>query len=141
MSTLAPARVPAAPAAGPAAASFDAFLSALREPDTEAPVLSARRYVAALNIDLQTLADQAHVHRNTVTRAPQSASVQQFLREAIRVIRAATDLSGDVQRALFWYRNEPLAVFDYQTAETLVSAGRADDVVRYVASLEAGAAG
>nr|WP_055141447.1 DUF2384 domain-containing protein [Burkholderia plantarii] len=130
-----------ASAGGPASASFDAFLSGLREPDTVAPVLSARRYVAALNIDLQTLADQAHVHRNTVARAPQSAGVQQFLREALRVIRAATDLSGDVHRALFWYRNEPLAVFDYQTAETLVSAGRADDVVRYVAALDAGAAG
>ncbi|MDA0574121.1 DUF2384 domain-containing protein [Burkholderia gladioli] len=141
MSTLAPAREPGPSVGGLGSASFDVFLSALREPDTTAPVLSARRYVAALNIDLQTLADQAHVHRNTVARAPQSASVQQFLREAIRVIRAATDLSGDVQRALFWYRNEPLAVFDYQTAETLVSAGRADDVVRYVASLEAGAAG
>ncbi|ABO58995.1 DUF2384 domain-containing protein [Burkholderia vietnamiensis] len=135
---------PAASAATPTGAapvSFEAFLSSLREPDTAAPVLSARRYVAALNIDLQTLADQAHVHRNTVARAPESASVQHFLREAIRVIRAATDLSGDVYRALFWYRNEPLAVFDYQTAETLVSAGRAEDVLRYIVSLEAGAAG
>jgi hypothetical protein len=143
MNPLATAR-PAASAATPAGAapaSFEAFLSSLREPDTAAPVLSARRYVAALNIDLQTLADQAHVHRNTVARAPESASVQHFLREAIRVIRAATDLSGDVHRALFWYRNEPLAVFDYQTAETLVSAGRAEDVLRYVISLEAGAAG
>ncbi|WP_246793851.1 DUF2384 domain-containing protein [Burkholderia perseverans] len=128
-------------APGVVPASFEAFLNSLREPDTLAPVLSARRYVAALNIDLQTLADQAHVHRNTVARAPQSATVQQFLREAMRVIRAATDLSGDLPRALFWYRNEPLAVFDYQTAETLVSAGRVDDVVRYVASLQAGAAG
>ncbi|WP_175949487.1 DUF2384 domain-containing protein [Burkholderia vietnamiensis] len=143
MNTLATPRPAgsAATPAGAAPASFEAFLSSLREPDTATPVLSARRYVAALNIDLQTLADQAHVHRNTVARAPESASVQHFLREAIRVIRAATDLSGDVHRALFWYRNEPLAVFDYQTAETLVSAGRAEDVLRYVISLEAGAAG
>lgn len=97
--------------------------------------------MAALNIDLQTLADQAHVHRNTVARAQKSALVQHFLREAIRVFRAATDLSGDVHRSLFWYRNEPLTVFDYQTAETLVSAGRTDDVLRYIVSLEAGAAG
>lgn len=56
-------------APGVVPASFEAFLNSLREPDTLAPVLSARRYVAALNIDLQTLADQAHVHRNTVARA------------------------------------------------------------------------
>lgn len=70
-------------------------------------MLSARRYVAALNIDLQTLADQAHVHRNTVARASESVSVQYFLSEAIRVIRAATDLSGDVHRALLSRRFTP----------------------------------
>jgi hypothetical protein len=126
-----------------ATASVDQFFTSLHDPDTSAPVLSARRYIAALNIDLRTLAKQAHVHRNTVARAPESESesVQQFLREAIRVIRAATELSGELRRALFWFRNEPLVVFDYQTAETLVAAGRADDVLRYVTSLEAGAAG
>jgi len=67
--------------------------------------------------------------------------MQRFLRDALRVIRAATDLAGDVSKALFWYRNEPLPVFDYKTAEQLVSDGRADDVLRFVASLEAGAAG
>jgi len=53
-------------------------------------------------MDLQTLAAQAHVHRNTLSRAPASESVQRVLREALLVIRAAADLSGDVDRALFW---------------------------------------
>ncbi|MBY8610678.1 DUF2384 domain-containing protein, partial [Burkholderia arboris] len=70
-----------------------------------------------------------------------SESVQKFLRDALRIIRAATDISGDVQRALFWYRNEPLPTFDYKTAEQLVSEGRTEDLLRYVTSLEAGAAG
>jgi len=59
----------------------------------------------------------------------------------LRIIKAATDLNGDLHRALFWYRTEPLSVFGYKTAERLVSEGRTDDVLRYVASLEAGAAG
>jgi hypothetical protein len=46
-----------------------------------------------------------------------------------------------VNQALFWYRNEPLPVFDYKTAEQLVSDGRTDDLLRYVSSFEAGAAG
>ncbi len=87
------------------------------------------------------LADEFGVHRNTIRRAPASESVQRFLREALRVIRAATDLSTDVTRALFWYRNEPLPPFGYKTAEQLVSEGRTEDVLRYIASLEAGAAG
>ena len=121
--------------------SFDAFLSSLQDPELPGPTVSPRRFSQALQIDLQTLAEQAGVHRNTVSRAPASASVQRFLREAVRVIRAATDLSGDVDKALFWYRNEPLQPFGYKTAERLVSEGRSDDVLRYVMSLEAGPAG
>jgi len=72
-----------------------------------------------LHIDLQMLAEQAHVHRNTIARAPGSPGVQGFLREALRIIKAATDLNGDINKALFWYRNEPLSVFGYKTAERL----------------------
>jgi hypothetical protein len=120
---------------------YDHFVEYLRDPDTPGPVLSAKRFSLALHIDLQTLADQAHVHRNTISRAPASQGVQRFLRDALKVIKAGTDISGDVNRALFWYRNEPLSAFGYKTAEQLVSEGRTDDVLRYVASLEAGAAG
>jgi len=126
---------------GRAAASFDRFMASLRDPEDPAPIVSARRFGEALHIDLQTLAQQAHVHRNTISRQPASESVQRLLRDALRVIRAGTDISGDVPKALFWYRNEPLPVFNYKTAEQLVSEGRADDVLRYVSSLETGAAG
>ena len=121
--------------------TFQHFVDFLRETDTPAPVLSPQRFSQALHIDLQMLAEQAHVHRNTITRAPGSRGVQEFLREALRIIKAATDLSGDLNKALFWYRNEPLSVFGYKTAERLVSEGRTDDLLRYIASIEAGAAG
>ena len=87
------------------------------------------------------MAEQAHVHRNTIARAPASRGVQDYLRESLRVIKAATDVSGDVNKALFWYRNEPLSAFGFKTAETLVSAGRTEDVLKYVMSIEAGASG
>lgn len=121
--------------------TFQHFVEFLREAETSAPVLSPKRFSLAMHIDLQTLAEQAHVHRNTISRAPGSRGVQDFLREALRVIKAATDLNGDLNKALFWYRNEPLSVFCYKTAERLVSEGRTDDLLRYVASIEAGAAG
>jgi hypothetical protein len=121
--------------------NFAGLMEFLRDQEVGAAALSPKRFSEVLSIDLQTLAAQAHVHRNTLSRAPASASVQNFLREALRVIRAATDLSGDVDRALFWYRNEPLQPFGYKTAEQLVSEGRTEDVLRYVASLEVGAAG
>src|SRR5690348_2422448 len=99
--------------------SFDEFMNSLRDPAFSAPIVSARRFSDALHIDLQTLAKQAGVHRNTLSRMPASESVQRFLREALRVIRAATDTHGCVRQALFWYRNEPLSAFGYQTAEQL----------------------
>ena len=121
--------------------TYQHFIDYLKDPDPSAPVLSPKRFSQALNIDLQMLAEQAHVHRNTISRAPGSRGVQDFLREALRIIKAATDLTGDLNKALFWYRTEPLAVFGYKTAERLASEGRTDDVLRYVTSLEAGAAG
>ena len=120
---------------------YDHFLEYLRDPDTPGPVLSPKRFSQALHIDLQTLAEQAHVHRNTISRAPTSQGVQRFLRDALKVIKAGTDIAGDVSRALFWYRNEPLTAFGYKTPEQLVSEGRTEDLLRYVASMEAGAAG
>lgn len=122
-------------------ATYQHFVDFLRDPDSPAPVLSPKRFSQAMHIDLQTLAEQAHVHRNTIARAPASRGVQDFLREALRVIKAATDLNADLGKALFWYRNEPLSAFGYKTAERLVSEGRTDDLLRYVASIEVGAAG
>lgn len=67
--------------------------------------------------------------------------MRDFLCEALRIIKAVTDLNGDLNKALFWCRNEPLSVFGDKTAERLASEGRTDDLLRYIASIEAGAAG
>jgi len=122
--------------------NFEGFLDFIRERGTnEASVLSPSRYIQVLGMDLQTLAAQAHVHHNTIRRAPSAEKVQKFLREAIRIIRAASDISGDIDRAIFWYRNDPIPIFGYKTGETLVTEGRTEDLLRYIESLEAGEAG
>ena len=72
---------------------------------------------------------------------PSSAPRESGSRDARRVIRAATDLSGKAHGAAFWFRNESLPAFGLKTAEQLVSEGRAEDVLRYLASLEVGTAG
>ena len=50
-------------------------------------------------------------------------------------------MTGDEQRAVFLPRNEPLRVFRYKTADMLVQAGQADDVVAYLESIASGAIG
>lgn len=121
--------------------NFDDFMDFLRDREIGGVALSPKRFCEVFNMDPQTLAERAHVHLSTLNHAPASESVQRFLRETLRVIRAATDLSGEVENALFWYRNEPMQPFEYKTPERLVSEGKADDLVSYVASLEAGATG
>lgn len=75
------------------------------------------------------------------THSTSSENYHVLSHDARRVIQAATDLSRDVQSALMWYRNEQLPPFNFKTAEQLVTEGRTDAVLRYTASLEAGAAG
>jgi hypothetical protein len=103
---------------------FTGFVQHLREPGLPPAVISPRRFSAALNVDLKTLAAWSHVHRNTVQRAPGSEAVQAYLRQALQVIRAAIDRCGGIEATLFWFRNEPLPDFNFETpARTVSSVG------------------
>ena len=121
--------------------NFDQFLNYLQDIETGTASLSPKRYGQVLRLDMQTLAAQAHVHRNTISRAPDAESVQRYLRESIRVMRAAVDITGSVEKAIFWFKNNPLATFDYKTPQELVSEGKTEALVRYIQSLQAGFAG
>ena len=59
-----------------------------------------------------------------------------------KVLAAATAVAGgDLEAAILWYRNEPLALFDCKTAESLVAEGRAADVLNLLESFQAGFVG
>ncbi|WP_423379490.1 hypothetical protein [Burkholderia sp. LMG 32019] len=62
-------------------------------------------------------------------------------RDVLEVLSATAEVSGDRWRAIRWFRNEKLSVFDDKTAEQLVLEGRRDDVLRYLKALDTGAAG
>lgn len=119
---------------------FDGFLEFLNG-ETNRPVISPRSFALVFNFDLQSLAAAARVHRNTITRAPESEGVQRYLRESVRVVRAAADVSHSIEKAIYWYRNHPIPAFDYKTGQQLISEGRTDDVVTYLQSLRQGFAG
>lgn len=115
------------------------FMQDIQLDDT--PLISPVRFAEKLAMEQQELATFAHVHRNTISRLPTSAALQDYLRQSVRVIAAAADVRGDTDAAAYWYRNQPLAPFGYKTAVQVVSEGKADDVIRYIESIEAGAAG
>lgn len=121
--------------------NFDGFMSYLHDVEASPASISPKRYGQALHVDMQTLAAKAHVHRNTLRRAPEAESVQRYLRDSVRVIRAAVDVVGSVEQAIFWYKNNPVPTFDYKTPQDLVSEGRTDALIRYIQSLQAGFAG
>ena len=52
----------------------------------------------------------------------------------IRAISAATALTGDVDKALYWFLNEPIADYRHRTAAELVAEGHTDAVLTYLRS-------
>jgi len=119
--------------------TFQTFIAGLQLDDT--PLISPARFAESLALEQQQLASFAHVHRNTVARLPRSPVLQEYMREAVRVIQAASIVSGDTKKALFWFRNAPLQPFGYKTAEQLVSDGKTEGLLKYLESIDAGATG
>lgn len=118
--------------------TISGFIESLQEPRT--PYISPKRFSAALGVQVAGLANLAGVHRNTM-RNPASERLQDKLREMVRVISAAATLTGDVSKAIFWYRNEPIADYDHKTAAELVAEGHVEAVMAHLRDLENGASG
>ena len=111
-----------------------------REPDHA--YLSPRRIGNALGLQIQSVAERARVSRNTPAARPQNESLQQYLRDVVRVLTAAESVAADDrQRVIFWFMNEPLQDFDYQTPDALVRTGKAQVVIDYIESIAGGATG
>lgn len=120
--------------------SFDALLGRLKD-DSRPANISPVKFAETLDYPFQMIAKLAHVHRNTVRNNPYSPDLQSYMRDAVRVLQAAADLRGDVNEALFWFKNHPIRDFDRKTADRLIADGKAEAVLRYLRSLEAGASG
>jgi uncharacterized protein (DUF2384 family) len=112
------------------------FLTEVMEP--QKGVISPQRLSSVLHITLGRLSELAQLHRNTLTRHPESPDVQQRLGEIVRIISLAAGLVEDQQRAIVWFRHQPLSGFDNKTAEELVAAGHADAVLEHLAMLSDG---
>lgn len=118
---------------------FPGFAEEFRAPGET--VIEPERFAAALNLQIQELAQLAHVHRATVSEAPGNAKLQSFMREVLRVLSAVFELVRDRQRAIYWYRNAPIPEFQHRTAEQLVAEHKADAVLSYLASMSSGSSG
>lgn len=112
------------------------FLVDVMEP--QKGLISPQLMSHVLHISLARLSQITKLHRNTLTRNPDSPDVQQRLGEVARIVSLAAELVGDQQRAIVWFRHQPLSGFDNKTAEELVAAGHADAVLEHLAMLSDG---
>ena len=121
------------------ACGFLGFAEEFRAPDQ--PVIQPDRFAQALNLRLQDLARLAGVHRTTVTETPANARLQHYLREALRALSGAYEVTQDRDRSIFWFRNTPIPEFGHRTAERLVAEGKTEVIIRYLTSITAGSSG
>ncbi|RVU15661.1 hypothetical protein [Methylobacterium oryzihabitans] len=115
------------------------FMDELREPRT--PYISSERFARRLGLSKDTLARMAGVHRNTLRTNPGAEALQIRLREMIKVIVAASQFTRDIDKALYWFMNEPIADYRNRTAADLVSDGHLEAVLAYLEDLGNGATG
>ena len=115
------------------------FLDSIQEPRT--PFISPKRFAGRTGFRVETLARLAGVHRNTVRQNPGSEPLQRTLRGMVKAITAATDLTGDVDKAIYWLINEPIADYRHETAAELIADGQLAAVLAYLEDLANGATG
>ncbi len=111
-----------------------AFLTDVSDRDFVSPV----RMSARLRLPLNELARLAHVHRNTLTRSPDSLAVQNSLQPVVRILTVAEDLTGDADKAILWFRHQPIAGHGGKTALQLVEEGHAQAVLQHLEDLRDG---
>lgn len=75
------------------------------------------------------------------TSASDAEATQRFIADVLRVILALDESGVAVERAITWFRLEPLPTFEQQTAEQLVSQVQVERVLQFLASWQAGSQG
>jgi hypothetical protein len=115
------------------------FMDRIQEP--QKPYISPARFAKAAGVSVQTLASLAGVHRNTVSQHPDSDRLQSRLRDMVKAIIAAAGVTGDLDKAIYWFRNEPIGDYRHKTAAELVAEGELDAVLMYLEDLRNGASG
>ena len=123
----------------PATRLVSNFLDSIQEPQT--PYISPKRLAEKVGLPLTALARFAGVHRNTLNQNPGSDQLQSKLQEMIKAITAAVELTDDIDKAIYWFRNEPIADYRYKTAAELVAEDQLAAVLAYLDDLRNGATG
>ena len=103
-------------------------------------LFAPRKIASAFRTTSEEVARTAGLGRDAVQRKDRvrSDKTQRRLREMVEIINKAEPRFGSALMAYAWYRSQPLSGFSGQTAMQLVKQGRADEVLDYIDSVDAG---
>ena len=99
-----------------------------------------RKIASIFHTTSEEVARTAGLGRDAVQRKERihSDKTQRRLREMIEIINKVEPRFGSALIAYAWYRSEPLQGFSGLTAMQLVRDGRANDILDYIDSIDAG---
>jgi uncharacterized protein (DUF2384 family) len=106
----------------------------------EGGLFAPGRIAEALRTTKDEVARTVGLGRDALIRSDrvQSPKTQKRLREMVEILNRVTPRFGSALIAYAWYRSEPLAGFDGQTAMQLVQSGKAAEVMDYIDAVDAG---
>jgi uncharacterized protein (DUF2384 family) len=92
------------------------------------PEAMARR----LSITFSELAATIGVSRNTLTAKPASPKAEAAMRPLVKILSLATDATGSVDRAIIWFKYNPIISLGTKTPMEHVRDGHADWVLGHI---------
>ncbi|PWK59077.1 antitoxin Xre-like helix-turn-helix domain-containing protein [Aminobacter sp. AP02] len=106
--------------------------------DARSPFLSARRVSELLGVTQSELARLVGVARNTLTARSGTRKVDQALSPVVSILAMASEMAGDENRAVIWFKHQPIPGWAGKTAYDLVGEGKANKVLAYLEAVRSG---
>jgi hypothetical protein len=94
--------------------------------------LDPEGFAKQLAISMTELAATVRVSRNTLSAKPTSARAETALRPLAKILSLATQASGSVERAVLWFKYNPIMSLGTKTPMEHVRDGHADWVLGHI---------
>lgn len=113
-------------------------IGAARFGELSSPFLSAPRLSEQLGVTQSELAKLVGIARNTLTAKTATRKVDAALSPIVRILAIAAEMAGDENRAVIWFKHQPIPGWAGKTAYDLVGDGKADQVLIYLEAVRSG---
>jgi hypothetical protein len=103
-------------------------------------VVAVDRVAAVFGMSKSQLAETVGLGVQALYKADRASTprTQARMREMLEIVSRVADWAGGTERAMAWYRAQPLAAFGGRTAEALVKNGKAGFLRDYLDSIAIG---